>query len=124
VAVAVTAPAQPALLSLIIIMPTFSSAVICDTRSLMRSSTDRRQSSYLSSLPLAFRSLNCLPSTLIALLARAAITGCTSSVVLSLLPPQALKSAAITALATAVLRALRHLLHIFLQALLSNPRQT
>ena len=43
---------------LINMKPTFSSKVICETKSFARSATGKRQSSYLSSLLFLFKSLN------------------------------------------------------------------
>lgn len=58
------------------IMPAFSSRVICPTRSSTRTSTGLRQSSYGSSRPFLFRSLNESPSTFRICTLRVPSCGC------------------------------------------------
>ena len=56
--------------------PTFCSTDIFDNKSLARSSLLRRQSSYLSSCPFLFRSLNCMPFTVSSFAERVPSRGC------------------------------------------------
>ena len=71
------------------IIPAFSSSVIFATRSAMRCSTARRQSSYESRRPLPLASRNRKPSTVSTLLLRTPSWGCTNEGSSS--PLQALK---------------------------------